>query len=140
MPHLLRNVLAIFGGTLAAIVLIALVQAVAHALYPPPPDFDFNNPEAMAELMANAPVGALLLVILSYLLGTLAGSAVAAKLSAPEGPARQGFFVGVLMLIAAAMNLLKIPHPLWFAIGSVVAIIVAGFFGTRLGCKLRKAS
>ena len=88
--------------------------------------------------MATAPVGALLLVILSYFLGTLAGSMLATKLSAPDGPARQGMFVGVLMLIAAVMNLVKIPHPLWFAAGSVAAIIVAGIIGTLAGCKLRK--
>ena len=138
MPRIIRNVLSIFACTFVAIILIALVQAVAHSMYPPPPDFDFNDPAALAELMATATVGALLLVILSYFLGTLAGSMLATKLSAPEGPARQGMFVGVLMLIAAVMNLVKIPHPLWFAAGSVAAIIVAGIIGTLAGCKLRK--
>jgi hypothetical protein len=137
MPRIIRNVLSIFAGTFVAIILIALVQAVAHSMYPPPPGFDFNDPAALAELMATAPLGALLLVILSYALGTFAGSALAARLSAPDGPIRQGLFVGALMLIAGVMNLKAIPHPLWFWIACIAVFLWTGWFGAQTGCALR---
>lgn len=133
MNNIIRNVLSIFAGTFVAIVLIALVQAVAHQMYPPPPGFDFSDQEALAELMAQAPLGAWLMVLLSYAVGTFVGSAVGAKLSAPDGPLRQGLFVAALMLIAGIMNMNAIPHPIWFWMSCIVLIIVTGFSGAKLG-------
>jgi hypothetical protein len=137
MPTIIRNVLSIFAGTFVAIILIALVQTVAHTLYPPPPGTDFNDKESLAQIMMQAPLGALLLVILSYAVGTFVGSALAARLSAPEGPIRQGLFVGALMLIAGVMNLKAIPHPLWFWIACIAVFIWTGWFGAQTGCALR---
>jgi len=140
MHHIIRNVLSIFAGTFVAIVLIGLVQALAHSLYPPPLGTDFTDPQVLAELMMKAPVGALLLVLLSYAGGTFVGSAVAARLSHHEGPLRQGLFVGVLMLIAGVMNLKAIPHPLWFWIACMGVFIWTGWFGAQTGCALRPKS
>ena len=140
MHHIIRNVLSIFAGTFVAIVLIGLVQALAHSLYPPPPGTDFTDPQVLAELMMKAPVGALLLVLLYYAGGTFVGSAVAARLSHHEGPLRQGLFVGVLMLIAGVMNLKAIPHLLWFCIACMGVFILTGWFGAQTGCALRPKS
>jgi len=132
MKNILRNLLSIFAGTFVAIVLIAVVQAVAHSIYPPPPGTDFNDPQVLAELIANAPLGALSMVLLSYVIGTFVGSWVGAKFSAPEGPIRQGLFVAALMLIAGVMNLMAIPHPVWFWVGTIVTIVAPGYFGADL--------
>ncbi len=137
MHHIIRNVLSIFAGTFLAIVLIALVQAFAHSIYPPPPGTDFSDPQVLAGIMAKAPVGALLLVLLSYALGTFAGSALAARLSHHEGPLRQGLFVATLMLIAGVMNLKAIPHPIWFWVACIAVFAVTGFVGAQTGCMLR---
>ena len=63
MNNIIRNVLSIMAGTFVAVVLIAIVQAVAHQFYPPPPGFDFEDKEALAQLMMQAPLGALLMVL-----------------------------------------------------------------------------
>ena len=137
MHPIIRNVLSIFAGTFVAIVLIGLVQVIAHTVYPPPPGTDFSDAQVLAELMMKAPVGALLLVLLSYALGTFTGSAVAARLSHHEGPMRQGLFVGALMLIAGVMNLKAIPHPIWFWVACIVVFAVTGFMGAQTGCAMR---
>ena len=66
MNNIIRNVLSIMAGTFVAVVLIALVQAFSHQMYPPPPGTDFSDPEVLAELMMNAPLGALVMVLVSY--------------------------------------------------------------------------
>jgi hypothetical protein len=40
--------------------------------------------------------------------------------------------VGGFMLLATTYNLVTIPHPLWFAILSIVGIIVAAWLGMLL--------
>ena len=43
--------------------------------------------------------------------------------------------VGGLMLAGTAFNLAVIPHPLWFTITGIVAIIVAAWLGMTLSVK-----
>ena len=82
MNNLIRNVLSVMAGTFVAVVVVSIVQMVSHQMYPPPPGFDFEDREALAQLIAEAPLGALLMVLLSYALGTMVGAFVAAKFSA----------------------------------------------------------
>ena len=70
---------------------------------------------------------------LDGLVGTMTGAFVGAKIAVSDGPARQGLFVTVLMLIAALMNLNAFPHPAWFWSGCIVVIVGSGYFGAQLG-------
>jgi len=133
MNNLIRNILSIMAGTFVAVVLTVIVQAMSHQMYPAPPGTDFNDPEVLAELMLNAPTGAMLMVLLSYAVGTMTGAFVGAKIAVSDGPARQGLFVTVLMLIAALMNLNAFPHPAWFWSGCILVIVGSGYFGAQLG-------
>lgn len=134
MSSLVRNILALLAGAIVSIVLIGLVQAAAHYLYPPPPGLDYNNPEVLKKIMMEAPVGALLMVLLSYFTGTFIGSWVAARLAA-DAPERQAFLIGGMMLISGLMNLFAIPHPVWFWVGSIVVFVAAAWLGGKTGAK-----
>lgn len=123
------------AGTFVAVVLVALVQMVSYQMYPPPPGFDFQDREALAQLTMQAPLGARLMVLLSYVAGTMGGAFVGAQFSVPEGPHRRGLFVAALILIAAIMNLNAIPYPLWFWVSNIVLIVVAGYLGAQLGSR-----
>lgn len=134
MSSLVRNILALLAGAIVSIVLIGLVQAAAHVLYPPPPGLDYNNPEVLKKIMMEAPVGALLMVLLSYFCGTFVGSWVAARLAA-DSPARQAYLIGGMMLISGLMNLFAIPHPAWFWVGSIAVFVAAAWLGGKLGAR-----
>lgn len=134
MSSLARNILALLAGAIVAIVVIGLVQTAAHFLYPPPPGLDYNNPEVLKKVMMEAPVGALLMVLLSYFAGTFIGSWVAARLAA-DAPARQAYLIGGMMLISGLMNLFAIPHPLWFWVGSIAAFVAAAWLGGKTGAR-----
>lgn len=131
---LVRNVLAMLAGVIVAIVLMGLLQTVAHQVYPPPPGLDYTKPEVREMIMMQAPVGALLIVLGSYLVGTLAGAWVAARLSA-DVPQRQGYLIGLLLVAASVMNLRAIPHPLWFIVANMAVVIVGAGIGAMLGAK-----
>jgi hypothetical protein len=134
MSSLVRNILALLAGAVVAIVLIGLLQAVAHGVYPPPPGLDYKDPAVLRKIMMEAPVGALLMVLLSYFIGTFVGASIAARLSA-DVPERQAYLIGGMMLVSGVMNLMAIPHPVWFWAGSIVAFISAAFLGAKIGAK-----
>jgi len=107
------------------------MQSLGHFIYPPPADLDLKNPEAMKNLIASAPVGALLLVVLAYAVGSFGGGWLAARL-APKSHILHGMIVGGLLMAAGIMNLLMLPHPLWFWIVSVAVYLPAAYAGARL--------
>ena len=124
-----RNTLAGIAGILIAVALVWLVEMLGHAVYPPPTGLDFTDPQAMAAYMDSIPLGALLFVAAAWFIGTLGGTCAACAI----GTARPAVFatvVGGLMLVATAINLFMIPHPVWFSALGIVGIVVAAWLGT----------
>lgn len=132
MKILLRNILAALVGALAGGVLIMLVQQINLKLYPPPEGLDPMNREAFAEFVRGLPVGAFLVILLSYLIGVTGGTWIAARLSA-NCHWRQGIIVGVLFFIGSIMNLLTLPHPVWFWIANLIIVPAAAWTGFYFG-------
>ncbi|MBK9364707.1 MAG: hypothetical protein IPN01_00060 [Deltaproteobacteria bacterium] len=69
---MLRAVLSTLLALVVGSVLISLVQSLGHVLYPFPGELDLNDPEALAKVLAQAPLGALLMVELAYVVGCFA--------------------------------------------------------------------
>ena len=131
MRSILRSVLAVLLGAVAGGVLIMAVEMLGATIYPLPPGVDPNDPESVKRAMAGVPVGALLLVLLGWILGTFAGAWIAARL-APRSPLGHGLVLGVLFLAAGIMNMLEFPHPAWFWVLGVVVFLPAAYIGAKL--------
>lgn len=134
-----KNILAGFAGIVVAIAIVWLIEMVGHSVYPPPPNLNFADADAMRSYTSTLPIGALLFVAGAWFVATLCGTFAACKI----GNAKPVVFAGVvggLMLIATAANLVMIPHPLWFSILGVVGIIVAAWLGMTLGAGSSSAS
>lgn len=127
-----KNIAASIVGIIVAVGLVWLVEKLGHAVYPPPADLDFANPDAMRAYMKTIPVGALLFVGAAWFIGTLVGTFVACKLRRSK-PLMFAAVVGGLMLIATAANLIMIPHPIWFSILGVAGVVVGAWLGMTLG-------
>ncbi|MFI5335557.1 MAG: hypothetical protein ACHQ5A_02150 [Opitutales bacterium] len=132
MSSLLRNLLALLSGALAAGVIIIVIETMGAMAYPPPPGFDPRNAAAMRIFIASLPVGAFLYILAAYLAGTFTGVFVATRFSLRR-PARQGWLLGLVFLISGVVNFLKYPHPAWFVAASLAAFLGATWFGVRLG-------
>lgn len=131
-----RRIVAVVAGLAGSVALIAAVQAAGVRLYPPPPGTDFTDPDALAALMAQMPLGALLMVELSYAAGSLAGGAVVHLVvrKRTTGPL---LVVGWLLTLAGVANLAAAPHPLWFAALSTVTYLPCVFLGGAAAARLR---
>ena len=109
---MIRSIAGVIVGLVVGFAVVMLMDAVSHAVYPPPSGFDFSNPEAVKGLLAKAPVGALLVVSVGWLLAPMAGGFAAAKIAGRSAWVHAGI-VGALLFIATIGNLLMIPHPTW---------------------------
>ena len=131
-----RRIAAVVAGLAGSVVLIMAVQAVGTWLYPPPPGVDLADPDALAALVAEMPLGALLMVEASYAVGSLGGGAVV-RLAAPERTTRLALVVGGLLTLAGFANLAAIPHPLWFAALSTATYAPCAVLGGAAAARLR---
>ena len=132
MHPILRSVLAILAGALVAFILIAAIELLSGKLYPL--HADANRPEEMGKAMARAPVGALLLVLLGWAVGTISGAWTATR-TAGRSPLIHGLAVGALLLCAALANLLSFPHPVWFWIAAVALFLPCAYLGSTLAAR-----
>ena len=124
----LRRVLAVLAGVGVGVGIIFAVEAINSWLYVPP-GLDLNDLDAMRAYMRELPAAALLIVLLGWGLGALAGGWVAARVGRGFAPAR---WVGIILLGVALFNLLSLPHPLWFWIVGILVFVPAAELGARL--------
>ena len=128
---LARGVGATVAGVLVAGLTIAGVEWLGHRLYPPPAGLQANDLEALAAHVAAMPIGALLFVLLAWLLGVFIGGLVAASLAGRRHRLYAGVVVAVILLGAIA-NFAMIAHPAWVMALSVLALPLAGFAAASL--------
>jgi hypothetical protein len=134
MRPVLRSVLAVVLGFVAASAVMMAVETFnGHYLYPElgRAAEGMTDREAIRSLLASAPVGAFLVVILGWTLGSLAGGFVAAWI-ARRAPAGHALVLGALLTLAGVANNLMVPPPGWFWMASLVVLIPAAYIGSRL--------
>lgn len=129
---MIRKIAAIVIGAFVAIALIATVEFLGHQIYPPPSGIDINDVAAMEAYAAAMPTGALLFVGAAWMIGAFGGGILAAFI-AREATATNCIIVGGLVLAGTIMTLISIPHPLWFSITSVIAVIATIFVASKIG-------
>lgn len=116
MRSMFRSVLAVVVGFIAASAVRMAVESVnGRFLYPAlgKAAEGMTDGEAIRQLMASAPVGAFLVVIFGWALGSLAGGYVAAWI-ANAAPVGHALALGGLLTLAGVANNIALPPPLWF--------------------------
>lgn len=127
-----RKILAVVLGVISAVVLIIAIEALGHSMYPLPADMDVSDTEAMKAYVMTLPVTALLIIMSAWIVATLVGGLLACFI-ARETPLIYAVIIGGLVLLGTIINLMSVPHPLWFSITSVLAIIATIFITGRIG-------
>ena len=128
---MIRNIAAAIIGLVIAFALIMAIEKVGHMIYPPPPDLDFSDPEAVRPYIATLPILALLFPMFAWMIGTFSGSLVACVIGTVR-PLAFAVVVGGLVLAGTIANLIVIPHPLWFSALSVIGIVASAWFAMLL--------
>ena len=131
--RVLRSVAAVVVGFVAASIVMMIVETInGRVLYPglAKAAEGVTDREVIRGIFASAPVGALLVVIVGWILGGLAGGWVAARIAGRSGVAH-GVVLGVLLTCAGVANNLALPPPTWFWVASLVVLIPSAYAGAR---------
>lgn len=133
MRKAVRSILAVVVGFVAAsLVMMAVEMVNGRVLYPELGKMaeGVTDREAVRAILATAPVGAFLVVLLGWALGSLVGGFLAAWIGshAPHGHA---IVLGVLLTLAGIANNLMIPPPVWFWVPTLLVFLPAACVGAR---------
>ncbi|GAA5011417.1 hypothetical protein FNZ56_00570 [Pseudoluteimonas lycopersici] len=126
---MLRSILAVLAGLVVAWITVSLFEFASMHAFPPPPGVDVRDPQQLAALIAQMPVGALALVLAGWVVGALDGGLVAASISKRRVPA---IVVGMLVMLGAFLMVAMVPHPMWMSIAGVLLPLPAALFGAWL--------
>lgn len=132
----MKRILAVLAGCVVGILFIFLGEALSHALYPPPPNLDPNDLDQLKNILEQAPKAALAIVLLSAFLGSLVGGIIASTIYKKD--AKAAVIVGAVFTVLGGINLLAIPHPLWFTICGLVVYLAGSYSGFFIYSKFKK--
>lgn len=124
----MRMILGIVAGIVVAVACVAGIEALGHAIYPPPPGLDPTNPRDIDRLMSMVPIMALVFVVVAWFVGALAGALVA-NLVARRNMA--GWIVALLVIAGGVATMVMIPHPGWMWGAGVILPLLAAFVAAR---------
>ena len=132
----MKRILAVLAGCVIGILFIFLGEALSHALYPPPPNLDPNDLEQLKNMMEQAPKAALAIVLLSAFIGSLVGGIIASTIYKKD--AKAAVIVGAVFTVLGGINLIAIPHPLWFTLCGLLVYLVGSYSGFLIYSKFKK--
>lgn len=126
---MLRKLGGVVVGAVVALLLIVVLERAIRYVFPPPP-LDYSDPDVRRLLAMNAPAGSLISVIVAYAFAALAGAWTAVRV-ARDG-AWPAWAVGGLLLLQTVLNVVSLPHPLWFTVLALAAIAAAAWTAGQL--------
>lgn len=127
-----RTILAIFAGAVVMWLTIFALEFIGHALFPPPPGLNPQDQADLAAIMAQAPVGAMAMLVVAWVAGAFTGGLTAAKVSRQH---KRGAAIAVALLVmagVAGMIWLIPDHPLWVSALGLLLPIPAALLAYRL--------
>lgn len=127
---MLRGIAGVIAGLVAAWLPVALTEVVNRHLWPPPAGVDMRERSEMFRYVATLPTAAFVLVLGGWLVGTLLGAWLAAKIGRSPVPA---YILGAILVTAGIVNTIVIPQPHWFSAISFVIYIGGTLAGARAG-------
>jgi hypothetical protein len=134
MKKILRSIGSVLLGFIVGTAIMLCVETLDHKIYPLPAGVDPSVPGALSAAMKSAPIGVLLMVLGGWILGTLVGAWVTARI-APPSKLQHGMILGIFFLGAGIANMRSIPPPLWFWICGLVLFLPSAYVGSKLAVR-----
>ena len=134
MHNVVRSVLAVIVGFVAASIVMMLIESInGHVLYPEMGKAaeGVTDRAAMKALMASAPAGAFVVVLFGWALGSFVGGLMAAWIGRTD-PVPHALVLGGLLTLAGIANNLMLTPPGWFWIVSILVFVPAAYAGARM--------
>lgn len=132
---IINRIFSILSGVIAGAIVMGIGEMISHTIYPMPEDLDQSDLQALKDYISALPIGAFIAVLVAHALGSLAGGLVASKMAKVQKRSA-ALFAGLILLLAGVLNLISIPHPLWFSIADIALYTPMAILGYYLMKKL----
>ena len=137
---MLRAISTTIVGVVLGMIGMMAMHYFSMVFYPLPEGVTMEDSNALNRYMEAAPLGALILVIISHAIGSLAGALVATLLSQISKWKNSSTFkyqyiiIGIIFTYAGWYNLETLAHPNWFKIDLLLYLLTA-YLGHKLVTK-----
>ena len=132
MNHLLRNVLAVIAGLVAACVVNMSIIHCGSFVVSPPPGADMNTVEGIRAAMPQMTPIHFLTPLLAHALGTLAGG-LAAAVTAASHKMTLALVIGVIFLGMGIAMVSMVGGPVWFIVCDLgLAYVPMAWLGAKI--------
>jgi hypothetical protein len=134
MKSILRSVGAVVAAFVVAVAIMMTVETLNGRVFYPElgrAAEGVTDPDVVRQLMAAAPVGALLVVLIGWALSSVVAGWVAARL-AGGSPMAHATVIGAILTLCGVANNLMLPPPMWFWAVSMVVFLPAAWLGGRM--------
>ena len=125
-----KTFLATALGLMVSFATVFFFEWIGMKLFPVPKHTKPNNIEEWEAIMATFPIGTFLSVALGHGIGVFLGGITANRI---DKHSIIGYLViFLLMFVTTATNALAYPHPTWFKIADIGAVLLGGLLAWRL--------
>jgi len=137
---MLRAITTTIIGVILGMMGMMAMHYLSMVFYPLPEGVTMEDAEALNKYMEIAPLGAMILVIVSHAMGSFIGALSATLLSQVSKwknsiPFQYQFLIiGLIFTYAGWLNLESLTHPDWFKI-DLLFYLPAAYFGYKLVAK-----
>lgn len=131
-----RILFAMLAGVFVAALFIYASQALTQMLLPANMGFDTKMRGIYQYISLREQLYVLIPILLSYVLGALAGGMFAGIISR-DGDRSASMLTGFVLLIFGLITLLNFSYPLWFWIASLLLYLPFAWLGSVLAEKVK---
>jgi hypothetical protein len=126
----MKKVLAVIVGIITGFAIVFIGDATTNALSPAPSGLDYKNRDVMRDYILSIPMYVMVIMVIFWLGSSFLGAMLASRLNRSDWK-RTSIITGSILMAAALLNLIMLPHPLWLwivvAVGYVPAALLGGW-------------
>ena len=126
------KLLAGIAGIVVFVALVTLFEYVNGLIFGAPSIQAQSDLQALQQFIAQMPVGAGILLLVGYAVGSFAGGFVMAKIARWDSLVLP-LVLGILGTIGWILNTIALPHPLWIKILGYLCFIPFALIGYKSG-------
>jgi len=127
--NLLKNILGVFAGIMVAGLFAGIIQRIGHIVFPIDDHVAAGNAKALENYIKEAPIIALLIVPISYLIASFMGGLVTSFFVRSTHWKWLIIIPGIFTVLGATFSLISVPHPFWLLALMIIPPIPVAYFG-----------
>ena len=131
----MKNILAVIAGLIISVIIFSLFEFLSTMFNPLPTEIELSDKVAMKEYISTLPISSMIIILAGYALGSFLTGVVIGKIS--KSPLKKlPLIAGSILTIAAIINLVTIPAPVWFMIINILLYIPLTVAGNSVSTKI----